>query len=321
MRVYVNVRTRRGAYGGANAFLRALFDELRGRGVEIVHDLSAPPDVALLNALTGGIDLELVRLVAASAPVVHRKTGFRVSGTDEQRRVEENGVVAADRTQVEFGPHLAHSVFQSEYSRGVFRLAGFDGPHTVIHNGVDERVFNTCVRRGPLRRAVTRDWWDGSTPIRVVVSTWSADERKGFAGYRLIDEQVEGRSDVELRLVGRVPEGTCFRNIRVLRPRGRERVAAVLRDSHVLLTLSEHETCSNAIIEGINCGLPVIYLDSGANAELAAPYGVPFDGSFVDALDRIRSDYRELADRTRDNPYRIGNVAPRYLDVLAGAAA
>ena len=53
MRVYVNVRTRRGAYGGANAFLRALLDELRGRVVEIVHDLSAPPDVVLLNAGVG----------------------------------------------------------------------------------------------------------------------------------------------------------------------------------------------------------------------------------------------------------------------------
>lgn len=316
MRLYMNFHEVRGPYGGANAFLRALRDGLAERGVRVANDPDARVDLAFLNALTDGIDLDFVRAFAErGVPIVHRKVGYRVSGSPEMRSMVDS-VVRGDRLQIEFSPYLAHTVFQSEYSRDVFVSSGFEGPYAVIHNGVDERVFTSSDRslHGRLRRG--QPAWDGQGTLRLVISTWSADENKGFPEYREIDTALNGRRDVAITLVGRVPAGTTFRRIRVLRPRRPRALASVLRAHDALLQLARYETCSNALTEGINCGLPAIYLDSGANDEIAADYGVPYRGDLFEAVDRLRPRYRELVSRTPGNPYRMGIVGDRYLELF-----
>jgi glycosyltransferase involved in cell wall biosynthesis len=321
MRVYMNFTETRQPYGGANAFLRSLRDALNARGVSFTHDERSSFDVALLNALTDGLDLTSVRRLAdRGRPIVHRKVGYRASGTQELRRVTD-GVVHGDRLQIDFTPYLAHSIFQSDYSRDVFGASGFDGAYTVIHNGVDERVFNTRERPHRFsRRLVERGYWDGSEPLRVIVSTWSKDENKGFSDYREIDRRLSGRRDIELRIVGRVPSDTRFYAFDVIAPRRRLALAALLKRQHVLLQLARFETCSNALIEGINCGLPVVYLDSGANAEIADGYGVDYRGDLDEALARLRPRYGEIVAASLQNPYRIASVADAYLSVLRSAA-
>jgi hypothetical protein len=281
----------------------------------VTDDPGQRVDIVLLNALTNEIDLAFVERIAGNgAPVVHRKVGYRVSGSPEMR-ARENGVVRGDRLQIDFSPYVTHSVFQSEYSRTAFHESGFAGDHTVIHNGVDEDVFNLLQPR-LLKRSSLRKFWDGREPLRLIVSTWSTDENKGFPEYRRIDEELAGRTDVRIALVGRVPEGVGFRTFKVLPARPASALARVLRESHVLLQLARYETGSNALIEGINCGLPAIYLDSGSNAEIAADYGVEYRGDIAVALDAMRDRYRDVVGRIPSNPYRVRLVVDRYLELF-----
>ena len=313
----MNFREVRGAYGGANAFLRGLRKALAERGVEITNDPAARFDVALVNALTLDVDLAFMeRLASRGRPIVHRKVGYRVSGTPELRR-EVDGVVHGDRLQIELSRYAAHTVFQSEYSRDVFLRSGFSGGHTVIHNGADEDLFD-LVLRPRLRRPRLRGFWRRGEPFRLVISTWSTDANKGFPEYERIDAALAGRSDLDVTLVGRSP--VRFRRIRVLRPRGPRRLAETLKRAHALLQLSRHETCSNALIEGINCGLPAIYLDSGSNAEIAADYGVAYEGDIFGAVARIQERYDEIVRRIPSNPFRLRPVAARYHALLEEVA-
>lgn len=130
---------------------------------------------------------------------------------------------------------------------------------------------------------------------------------EGFSGAATIIPNGVNESIFNLELRGRP----------WLRPR--RRVAELLKRRHVLLQLAREETCSNALIEGINCGLPVVYLDSGSNAELAGDYGVEYRGDFADAVARVVERYDDIVARTHDNPYRISLVAPRYERVLQEA--
>ena len=320
MLVYLNARPRSGAYGGANAFLRSLVGELERRGVRTTADPADPFDVGLLNALTEGLDLDAVRRLAdRGRPLVHRKTGYLGRGSVGQRAIV-GGVVLGDAQQVAFDPYLAHTIFQSRYSRDVFVATGHRGSSSVIHNGVDEGVFNLDQRRFPFGQR-RRSFWRPGEPIHVVISSWSSDENKGFPEYRRIDGQLDGRADVRVTLVGRAPADAGFERIRVLRPRGPRRLADTLRRGHVILQLAKWETCSNALLEGLNCGLPAVYLDSGANAEIAAPYGVAYEGDLFASLDRVRERYADVVARLPENPYRIRLVADRYLEVLESVAA
>jgi glycosyltransferase involved in cell wall biosynthesis len=319
MRVFMNFRAVRGPYGGANSFLRTLRRALDERGVQVTTRPDARFDIALLNALTDGIDLPFVeRLAARGRPLVHRKVGYRVSGSAEMRAVED-GVVHGDRLQLEFSPFLAHTVFQSEYSRDVFVGEGFEGEHTIIHNGVDPRIYSPFERR-MLRAPRPRSRWRRGEPLRVIVSSWSPDPNKGFDEYARIDRQLDGRRDVTLALVGQTPAGFTLERGILLGPRRSRELARLLRDYHVVLQLSRHETCSNALIEGLNCGLPAIYLDSGSNRELAGPYGVEYRGDFFTAVEEMRTRYDEIIERLPANPFRIELVVERYLELFERVA-
>lgn len=319
MRVYLNFVPQTGPYGGANAFLRTLMTSLGAHGVSFTNDERADVDIALVNALTDGMTVERVRALAErGVPIVHRKTGFRGRGV-AALRAEVDGAVVGDLRQIEFSPFVAHSIFQSAYSRDVFTAAGFVGPFDIVHNGVDETVFNAAPSRS-LGRSRARPVWRVGERLEVLISTWSTDDSKGFPLYRALDAELRERRDIRVTLVGRVPEGTRFRSIRVLRPRAGRRLASVLRRHHILLQLTEHESCSNALIEGLNCGLPPVYLDSGANREIAGPYGVDWRGSLDDALERLLPDYERIVATLPRNPYRISLVAPRYLDLLRAVA-
>jgi hypothetical protein len=310
IRLFVNAEPRRGAYGGANAFLRTLLDDLRRRGVSVTSDPSASVDVALVNALTGGVQpSDLERLAERGIPVVHRKTGYRGRGAPGLRAVVA-GVVLGDAHQIALSPFVRHTVFQSGYSRDVFVESGFAGSYSIVPNGVDEAIFNTA--RQPRTHV--------PTPVRVIVSTWSTDETKGFRYYREIDRAFRAADDVRLELVGRVPSGTQLRSFRVHRARGPKRLAALLRERDVLLHLTEHESCSNALIEGLNCGLPAVFLASGANAEVAGDFGVPWAGDLREALAQLMPRYGEIVARLPANPFRISLVGPRYLEILEAVA-
>ena len=311
MLVYMNVLPRGGAHGGANAFLRSLVAELGRRGVRTTTDTSEPFDIALLNALTGGLELDTVRRLADRwRPLVHRKTGYLGRGSVGQRQIV-GGAVLGDTQQVAFDPYLAHTIFQSRYSRDVFVAAGHRGASSVIWNGVDEAVFNAADRR----------FWRPREPLEVLVSSWSSDENKGFPEYSRIDGQLAGRVDVRVTLVGRAPENANLRNIRVLGARGPHRLAGTLRRGHVILQLAKWETCSNALLEGLNCGLPAVYLDSGANAEIAAHYGVAYEGDLFAALETLRPRYDDIVASLPENPYRIRLVADRYVAVFEAVLA
>lgn len=312
--IHSNIRLRMGAYGGANSFMRSLFGALRARGHRFVDD-PARADVALLNALSDGLDIERVKRIAdLGLPIVHRRVGYIVSGSPEMRAATD-GVPYGDKLQTAFDPYIRLAVFQSEYGRHVFERAGFVGAFEVVRNGVDERVFAPAAsgwRALFERRRAPRP----QGRFRFVVSTWSTDPNKGFAEYAKLDEVLAAHPGVSISLVGRWPKGFAPKRIARVAPLRPQALARFLRAQDALLTLSRYETCSNALIEGLNCGLPALYFDSGSNAELAAPYGVAWSGDFARDVVALEDGYDRFTRALPYNPFRMSVVAPIYEALL-----
>ena len=317
MRIFLNAALTDRPYGGANSFLRTLVAALRTRGAAVVHDIDAVYDVALVNGLTEGFGLAEVRKIhARGIPIVHRKVGYRERGSAELRR-EVDGVIAGDRLQIEFEPYVDVSVFQSRYSYDLFRASGYSGPHSqIIPNGVDPHVFSHVEpARFFWRQPRQRTYWDGHQIFRFAISTWSADASKGFRYYQQFDSELAGMPDVAVDFVGRMPKGT-FNRIQTHSPLRARALASFLRNHHGYLAFSEHDTCSNALLEAISCGLQVIFLNSGSHREFAAPYGVEYAGDFRDAVRQLLQGYRERQARMSERPFDIGPIADRYLSVF-----
>ena len=75
------------------------------------------------------------------------------------------------------------------------------------------------------------------------------------------------------RHVVRVVHLQRFQRIRVVPPLPSEQLADLLRSHDVYLAASRDDPCSNALLEGLACGLPAAFLRSGGHPELVGEAG------------------------------------------------
>jgi glycosyltransferase involved in cell wall biosynthesis len=318
MRVLMNFCETRGLSGGANSFLSSLRRYLRRRGVRFVSNPAEGFDIALLNALTEGLSLAQVKnIYTFGKPIIHRKVGYVVSGSEEMRAVR-GGVVCGDKLQIDMSPYVCHSVFQSRYSFSAFERQGFIGKNSVIINGVDTNVFNAYGKRSILNNCTfkLRKFWDGSSAFRLAITTWSTDPAKGFEDYLQFDAALDELPEVKIWFIGRKPNWVKFRNIRCFAACSHSRLPSLLRQCHGFIQMARLETCSNAMLEAISCGLPVIYQNSGSAKEIANDYGVEYSGNPVAAIRELQRLYHFLSTRTLTHPYSIESAGESYLSLF-----
>jgi len=283
--------------GGGNQFLRALVGELERRGLRVERNrLSASTPACLCNSYN--FDLGRLRLLARpGCRIVHRVDGpigvYRGADDGTDRRIWEANAALA-----------AATIFQSRYSLERHAELGleFQEPH-VIGNTVDPAVFH----------AEGRSPFAAAGKVRVIATSWSDNPAKGADTIRRLEERLDW-DRYELTFVGRTP--VRFERLRLIPPVTPEQLAAILREHDVFVTASLHESCSNALLEALACGLPALYVDSGSNAEVAGEAGLAFDDreELPDLLDRLVAEYGER--RAAISLPSLAQVTDCYLEVL-----
>jgi glycosyltransferase involved in cell wall biosynthesis len=90
-----------------------------------------------------------------------------------------------------------------------------------------------------------------------------------------------------------------------------------LRAHDVYLAASRDDPCSNALLEGLACGLPAAFLRSGGHPELVGDGGLGFDDAeeLPAVLARLRDELEER--RAAIQVPSLSEVADRYLDALS----
>ncbi len=258
-------------YGGSNQFLLALRGELRRRGLRVAANVISPRTRAcVLNAHV--FDAEaLRRMLHPGCRVVHRVDGplgvYRGFDDGTDRRVAALNHEFADLT-----------VVQSRYSLETQRELGFEfRDPVVIPNAVDPAIFFPPTEpRHPF----------AGRKIRLISTSWSDNPNKGAATYKWLEEHLDW-SRFDYTFVGRSAIG--FERIASVPPVASERVAELLREHDVFVFASLHESCSNALLEALACGLPALYVTSGGNAEIAGDSGLAFSRAeeLPELLDRL----------------------------------
>lgn len=319
MRLHVAYETTPGPWGGNNSFIRALVKDLGTRPVRLVAGPEGA-DVVLLNGAYSGpgrlTDLKavanlkrhgrsstlsrLLRGAAKPPKLVLRLDGLRAdyAGVD----------TPMDAAQLALLPLADHVVFQSRYSLDAFTRAGYCGSrHSIVTNGVDLDVFH----------AKGRARWDGSRPLRVLASSWSANPAKGHATIAAFSIL----AGVETTFIGRWAPGVAARDVRLLPPMPHAELAARYREADAFLFPGRNEACPNAVLEALASGLPVWYVASGGTRELAEGYGVELTGDHPADLARMKDGHAALQDAVlRDaGRWSIARAGRAYLDVLQGA--
>ena len=281
-------------YGGGNQFLLALRGELERRGLSVeVNRVSGGTPACLYNSFN--FDFRRLRRFARDdVRMVHR-----VDGPIGAYRGFDDGT---DRRIVEINRLAAATILQSCFSLDKHRELGLELRNpVVIHNTVDPAIFHPPSEREPYDR------------LRVVTTSWSDNPRKGADVLAWLDEHLDF-AEYEVTFAGRTQQE--FRNVRVVGPLASEALADVLRAHDVFLASSLDDPCSNALLEGLACGLPAVFRRSGGHPELVGDAGVGFDApeEVPAALARLRTEFEQRRAAIRVRP--LAEVADRYLDVL-----
>jgi glycosyltransferase involved in cell wall biosynthesis len=282
-------------YGGSNQFLLALRAELVRRGLDVGENRIGPRTRGVILNSYLFDERRLERSKHAQCRVLHRLDGplARYRGYDDgtDARIAELNRRHADVT-----------VFQSRYSREAHEELGLDvvAPR-VIANAVDPEIFHPAEPRPPGKK------------VRVIATSWSDNPNKGASTFEHLDRTLDlDRFDVTF--VGR--SASPLTRIGMVEAVPSERLAELLREHDVFLAASRNDPASNALLEGLACGLPAVYHRSGGHAEIAKDAGVPFsaDEEAPGALARAAEQHAAL--RARIEVPTIEQVADGYLDAL-----
>ena len=314
LRISINATRIDGPWGGGNRFVTYLERYLVARGHEVVRDLRPGLDAVLMIGVEPGL-----RIVAYGPAELrdhlraHPRTAavLRINNCD-QAKGRDAGI---NRQMIAAGREMDHVVYCSRFSRDLYAEAGMpEGlPQSVILTGVDEAVFF------PTPDAAAQTWKRGE-PLRLITHHWSTGMLKGFDIYERIDalrSEPAWAERLTLTYIGRRAPGMSLPRSRWLEPMDAPEIAGQLREHHVLVTGARHEAGGNHYLEAMRCGLPVLYLESGANAEYCARYGVGFAPHELEAkLATLPERYPRLVEAVSGGPYPAAEMARQYEALL-----
>ncbi|CAN5146565.1 hypothetical protein BH09ACT13_BH09ACT13_10520 [soil metagenome] len=283
--------------GGGHQFLRALVAELERRGLAVeLNRISSGTPACLFNSFNFDFR-RLRRLDLPECRMVHRVDGpiglYRGWDDGTDSRIQQVNGDLADAT-----------IVQSRFSLEAHRELAIElRDPVVIPNAVDPSIFHPRNEREAL----------AGRKLRLIATSWSDNPNKGGEVLSWLDRHAD-TARFEVTFVGRSPEP--FRTIRSVGPLASAALAEELRRHDVYLAASKNDPCSNALLEGLSCGLPAVFRASGGHPELVGDGGLPFSEpeELPEVVERLAAELDERRAAIRVLP--LSAVADRYLEVL-----
>lgn len=307
-RVAVNLKPRRGSWGGANQWTSQLTRWLEFNGWEVRFDLARKPDVVVMThtGLVAGTTFGAEEVEAAKKRWPGLRCLHRINDNDIRKETSEMDSFLARSSRV-----ADHTVFVSGWLRDYHAARWFDSSraHSVIRPGADARFFH------PLGGSV----WDTNQPLRIVTHHWSDNWNKGFDVYRAIDELACERlaGKIEMHVVGRWPADLKWKSAKTHPPASGAELAALLRNCHAYVSASRHEPGAMHVVEGLQCGLPLLFhRDTGGTVEQGREYGVEIGDSLENSLEELRARHAKLRQKLLADPPSGSRMSAAYQAIL-----
>ena len=309
MKVSIGSKIQNGPWGGGNLFAINFSRFLKKNGHEVVFDLNDNNiDIILLteprksspsSAFTNYDVLNYLKYKNSSAIVVHRVNECdEHKGTKFINKYITYANLCADAT-----------IFVSSWIKNLYIQQGnfASKPHEVILAGSDKLIFN----RNKF------NLWDGLGKIKITTHHWSTNWNKGFEVYKNLDSLLNKKQFKDLfefTFIGRLPENLELNNSKIVSPLTGIELARELKSNHLYITGSLYEPSGNHHIEASQCGLPVLYIDSGGIKEYCGDYGIEFNSeNLEEKVLYVINNYKELVEKTSNYPGDSDKMSQEFL--------
>jgi glycosyltransferase involved in cell wall biosynthesis len=307
LNIAIGARIKAGAWGGGNLFAKTLSQYLLRKGHHIAFDLNQrEPDLILLmhplsseSASFTMRDVVRYLLKGKTNPMVVLRINNSSESRDDKKKLFNRSRLMANTV-------ADHTVFISRWLKSVYVRDGFKNTScSIIMNGADQSVFHPRVSvKG------------SSSKLRIITHHWSDNLNKGFDIYSRLDRliaETEFGDKVSFTFIGRAPKGFKFQACTHLAPMPPDQIAERLSEYDIYLTASRHEGAGMHHIEAALCGLPLLYIDSGAIPEYCRGFGVMFNQhNFENKLCEMIDGHQHWKKRMVHYPYTAEAMSAGY---------
>ena len=272
MKINIYSKLVAGAWGGGNQFLKALKAEFIKQG--IYADSKTEADAVIFNSYQDLWPLIKCWFINRKSKIVYRLGPVFYLHRGLKWKIIDKLVIYVANMFADL------IIFQSKWSYEQALKLSFskNKKYFIIPNAVDGEIFfqNQTVKVK-------------TNKINLIYTSWSANPNKGFSYLNFLDKNLNFNK-FQMKFIGNSP--VSFKNIEILKPLPSRELADELRQADIFISPAKDDACSNAILEALACGLPVVALNSGSNGELIGKAGVLFDDNegLLSALEVVSSD-------------------------------
>jgi hypothetical protein len=297
MKVSIGTNIKDGPWGGGNLFAINLKNHLHSKGFQVVNNLDDDDiDIILIteprrtsesSAFTHLDVQKYLKFVNSETLVMHR-----INECDERKNTKYLNKYMINANKV-----ADYTVFVSKWLKNLYENQGIDKKNNhVVLAGANKDIFNN-------KNYVP---WDGSEEMRIVTHHWGANWNKGFDVYVELDKLISSKkwkNKISFTYIGNLPKNFKFENTKVIMPLSGENLAEAIKKNHIYLTASINEPSGNHHIEGAQCGLPLLYINSGGIPEYCSGFGVIFDKhNFEEKLEKLMNEYLKSLENMKNYP-------------------
>ena len=309
MKIAVGFKVKESSWGGGNQFASSLVKASKEKGFDVTFDLKerdidiilfTDPRSYLETVSFGSLDVIFYLLFKNNkAVVIHR-----INECDERKNTKcMNKLLKWSNYCADYTVFIASWLSNLDvYQKNT--------PSKVILNGGDKEIFKNY----------SNNTWDGKSPLKIVTHHWSPNKMKGWDVYKKLDDLIsnsEWRNIIEFTYIGNLPQGFKFKNAKYLEPMNGINLGKELSKHHLYISASINEPAGMHHIEGILCGLPIIYRNSGALPEYCGDYGIEFqDQEFLPALKRMLKEYPKYKAKIVKYPHNSERMNNEYLNLF-----
>lgn len=311
MKVSIGSKIVEGPWGGGNLFVKNMTEFLIDNGHQVIYDLSEPDiDLILLtdprsrkesSSTFNHVEiLKYKKYVNKNVVVVQR-----INECDERK-----GTDTINNFYLDASNCADHIIFVSSWLREIYLNLGMEKDKTsVILAGANSEIFNP-------RNA---SFWDSTEKIKLLTHHWSNHKNKGFEIYKKIDDLISTpnwHEKIEFTYIGNINENYDFKNTNIMPPLAGKELANEIRKHHIYITASENEPSGNHHIEAAQCGLPILYIESGGIPEYCKDYGVSFSNNFEEKLEYIIENYDSYKLQMKSYPFNAETMCIEFYDLF-----
>ncbi|MDC3231283.1 hypothetical protein OAU17_03190 [Acidimicrobiia bacterium] len=314
MKVSIGTNIKDGPWGGGNLFAINLSNFLINNGIEVVYNLiDEDIDVILIteprktseSSSFTHLDVEnYVKYINPKSVVIHR-----INECDERKNTNyvNKYLIYANRIADE-------TIFVSSWLKNIYLDQGIDSKvNHVVYAGANKKVFNS----------INFKPWVKGEKIKITTHHWGANWNKGFESYLKIDELIGTSkwSDIlEFTYIGNTPKKLEFNNSKTIAPLSGVALANEIKKHNLYITGSINEPSGNHHIEASQCGLPILYINSGGIPEYCQGYGLKYEFANLEKkLEEIIANYGQYAEAIKVYPNNSDEMSRQFLDIFNDA--